>query len=90
MASAGSFKVPHGPDGTVWIGMMDKTYQGAVDNAICSKPTQGEGVLSTLRDSIPFPVIGDGNKAATPATAAPKSNGTDAPNTPATGSSPSS
>jgi hypothetical protein len=64
---------------------MDKTYQGAVDNAICAKAAQGDGVLNTLRDSIPFPVIGDGNK-----TAGPKSNGTDAANTPATGSSPSS
>lgn len=90
MAAAGSFKVPHGPDGTVWIGLMDKTYQDAVDNAICAKAAQGDGVLNTLRDSIPFPVIGDGNKTAAPVTATPGSNGTDATNTPATGSSPSS
>lgn len=55
MAAAGTFKVPHGPDGTVWLGMMDKTYKDAVDNAICAKPEQGNGVLSTLRNVIPLP-----------------------------------
>ncbi|WP_426271152.1 hypothetical protein ACN9MB_06340 [Dyella kyungheensis] len=59
MAAAGSFKVPHGPDGTVWIGMMDKTYQDAVNNAICAKPEQGNGVLSTLREAIPLPGLGN-------------------------------
>lgn len=38
MSTSGSFSVPHGPDGTLWIGMMDKTYAKAVDNAICKKP----------------------------------------------------
>jgi len=71
MAAAGSFKVPHGPDGTVWIGMMDKTFQDALNNAICAKPEQGNGVLSTLRDALPIPGLGgdktDSNKApATP------------------------
>jgi hypothetical protein len=55
MAAAGSFKVPHGPDGAVWIGLMDKTFKDAVDNAICGKPEQGNGVLNTLRESIPVP-----------------------------------
>lgn len=64
MAAAGTFKVPHGPDGTVWIGMMDKTYKDAVDNAICAKPTQGNGVLNTLRDTIPLPGIGESSKPA--------------------------
>ncbi|QNK00552.1 MalM family protein [Dyella telluris] len=58
MAAAGTFKVPHGPDGTVWVGLMDKTYQNAVDSAICAKPEQGKGVLSTLREAIPLPGIG--------------------------------
>jgi hypothetical protein len=82
MAAAGSFKVPHGPDGTVWIGMMDKTYQEATNNAICAKPEQGNGVLSTLRDAIPLPGIGtDSNKSdATKPTAAP--NGSDNNNAP--------
>jgi hypothetical protein len=62
MAAAGTFKVPHGPDGTVWIGMMDKTYQDAVNNAICAKPEQGNGVLSTLREALPLPGIGNDSK----------------------------
>ncbi|MGC1548312.1 MAG: MalM family protein [Rhodanobacter sp.] len=53
MNSNGSFKIPHGPDGTIWIGIMDKTYAKAVDNAICSKPPQGNGVLNTLRTALP-------------------------------------
>ncbi|WP_267223014.1 MalM family protein [Dyella silvae] len=65
MAATGTFKVPHGPDGTVWLGMMDKTYQGAVDNAICAKAPQGDGVLNTLRDVIPLPTIGDSSKSDT-------------------------
>ncbi|MHA6204212.1 MalM family protein [Dyella soli] len=58
MAAVGSFKLPHGPDGTVWIGLMDKTYKDAVDNAICAKAAQGSGVLSTLRNSISVPSWG--------------------------------
>jgi len=65
MAATGTFKVPHGPDGTVWVGMMDKTYQDAVNNAICAKPEQGNGVLSTLRDVIPLPGLGTDKPAAT-------------------------
>lgn len=61
MAAAGTFKVPHGPDGTVWLGMMDKTFKSAVDNAICEKPAQGNGVLSTLRDAIPLPGASSSN-----------------------------
>jgi hypothetical protein len=53
MAAAGSFRIPHGPDGTVWIGMMNKTYSDAVDNAICAKPQKGDGVLNTLRAALP-------------------------------------
>jgi maltose operon protein len=49
--------VPHGPDGTLWIGMMDKTYAKAVDNAICKKPPPGSGVLNTLRADLPIPWI---------------------------------
>ena len=55
MAATGSFKVPHGPDGTVWVGLMDNTFKDAVNNAICGKPEQGNGVLNTLRESIPVP-----------------------------------
>lgn len=50
-----SFSVPHGPDGTLWVGMMNKTYAKAVDNAICKKPAPGDGVLNTLRSTLPTP-----------------------------------
>lgn len=54
MNSSGSFSVQHGPDGTIWVGMMDATYAKAVDNAICKKPQQGDGVLNTLRTALPW------------------------------------
>lgn len=57
MNTSGSFGVPHGPDGTLWIGMMDKTYAKAVDSAICKKPPPGKGVLNTLRSDLPIPWI---------------------------------
>lgn len=60
MNSSGSFSVPHGPDGTLWTGMMDTTYAKAVDNAVCKKAAKGDGVLNTLRTSLPaLPWSGD-------------------------------
>ncbi len=67
MNSTGSFSVPHGPDGVLWIGMMNTTYAKAVDNAICGKPAKGDGVLNTLRTSLPLPWSSAG-KAAEPPT----------------------
>jgi maltose operon periplasmic protein len=55
MNPSGTFSVPHGPDGTVWVGMMNSTYAKAVDNAICRKPQKGDGVLNTLRSALPLP-----------------------------------
>jgi maltose operon periplasmic protein len=49
----GSYKIQHGPDGTVWVGMMDKNYAQAVNKAVCGKAPQGDGVLHTLRNDIP-------------------------------------
>jgi maltose operon protein len=54
MDASGAFSVPHGPDGTIWVGMMDSTYAKAVDNAICKKPQHGAGVLNTLRTALPW------------------------------------
>ena len=48
MNSAGSFSIPHGPDGSLWIGMMNSTYKKAVDSAVCGKAPNGDGVLSDL------------------------------------------
>ncbi len=61
MNPSGSFSVPHGPDGTLWVGMMDKTYAKAVDNAICKKAPPGTGVLNTLRADLPIPWINGGD-----------------------------
>jgi len=54
MDASGAYSVPHGPDGTVWVGMMDATYAKAVDSAICKKPQGGNGVLNTLRTALPW------------------------------------
>lgn len=55
MASNGSFRIPHGPDGNVWIGLMNKTYAKAVDNAICGQAPKGDGLLNTWRTALPTP-----------------------------------
>lgn len=55
MNSAGSFSIPHGPDGDLWIGIQNATYEKAIKNAICSKATNGEGLLNTLRTVLPLP-----------------------------------
>lgn len=55
MNSTGSFSIPHGPDGALWVGMMNKTYEKALTSAICKKAPQGDGVLNTLRSALPLP-----------------------------------
>jgi hypothetical protein len=55
MNSTGNFSIPHGPDGALWVGMINKTYARAIDNAICKKAAQGDGVLNTLRTALPLP-----------------------------------
>lgn len=57
MNSTGSFSIPHGPDGTLWVGMMNKTYAKAIDNAICKKAPKGDGLLNDLRTALPLPWI---------------------------------
>jgi hypothetical protein len=61
MVSNGSFKIPHGPDGTIWIGMMSKTYAKAVDNAVCGEPPKGDGLIHTLRTALPVHWTGSGS-----------------------------
>jgi maltose operon periplasmic protein len=61
MNSAGSFSIPHGPDGVLWVGMMNKTYAKAVDNGICKKATDGPGLIDSLRSALPWG--GSANKA---------------------------
>lgn len=48
MGSGGSFSIPHGPDGSLWIGMMDSAYKKAVDSGVCGKPSSGKGLLNEL------------------------------------------
>ena len=48
----GSYKIQHGPDGVVWVGLMDKSYSQAVSNAVCGKAPQGDGLLNSLRADI--------------------------------------
>lgn len=50
MASAGSFQIPHGPDGVLYVGLLTSRYKGAIRDAICGKPeSKSSGVLSTWR-----------------------------------------
>jgi hypothetical protein len=50
MVSTGSFQIPHGPDGTLYVGLLTDHYQKVIDGAICGKPrASAGGVLSTLR-----------------------------------------
>ncbi len=58
MNSAGSFSIPHGPDGSLWVGMMNKTYAKAIDNAICKKRPEGDGLLNSL--TLPWSSSGSG------------------------------
>lgn len=44
----GSYKIQHGPEGIVWVGLMDKTYKEAVSKAVCAKAPQGNGLLNSI------------------------------------------
>jgi hypothetical protein len=61
MNSTGSFSIPHGPDDTLWVGLMNKTYEKALDNAVCKKAAKGDGVLNTLRTALPLPWASSNN-----------------------------
>jgi hypothetical protein len=50
--TSGSFKVPHGPEGTLTLGKMTPAYASAVDNGLCGKPTVGAGLLPELRNAL--------------------------------------
>lgn len=59
MNSAGSFKIQHGPDGVLYVGMENSTYKRAIQNAVCSKAQQGDGVINTLRNVVTTDLLGD-------------------------------
>ena len=49
--TSGSFKVPHGPEGTLTLGKITPAYADAVDNGLCGKPAKGSGLLPELKRS---------------------------------------
>lgn len=50
MASSGSYQIPHGPNGRLYVGMLTPRYEDVLSEAICGKPRPSSGgVLSTLR-----------------------------------------
>ncbi len=79
--NTGSFSVPHGPDGTLWVGMMNKAYAKAVDNAICKKPAPGDGVLNTLRATLPTPWSSTSSSGGSKSTDNSNSNSSNSSNT---------
>ncbi len=50
--TSGSFDVPHGPEGTLYLGRMTPAYESAVDNGLCGKPSVGAGLLPELRNAL--------------------------------------
>lgn len=48
MNSTGSFSIPHGPNGSLWIGLINSTYEKAIDSSVCGKAPKGDGVLNSL------------------------------------------
>lgn len=67
MAASGSFQIPHGPNGVVYVGKLTDKYRKSIENAICQKPqTQGDGVLSTLRKAFLSDNRGAGHKLIAP------------------------
>lgn len=54
MAASGSFQISHGPNGSIYIGVMTPRYARAASEAICGKPgpNDSKGALSTLRSLI--------------------------------------
>ncbi|HEX5961916.1 MAG TPA: hypothetical protein VFY97_11800 [Rhodanobacteraceae bacterium] len=50
--TSGSFDVPHGPEGTLYLGRMTPAYASAVDNGLCGKPETGPGLLPELRNAL--------------------------------------
>ncbi len=50
MASSGSFQIPHGPNGVLFVGRLTDHYRKVIDNAICGRPSQdSDGLFSQLR-----------------------------------------
>lgn len=50
--TSGDFNVPHGPEGTLYLGKMTPAYASAVDNGLCGKPATGAGLLPELKHAL--------------------------------------
>lgn len=49
MTSSGSFQIPHGPNGALYVGLLTDRFRSSVNNALCGKPKSSSGgVLSNL------------------------------------------
>jgi hypothetical protein len=51
-ATSGTFDVPHGPEGALYLGKMTPAYASAVDNGLCGRPKTGAGLLPELRQAL--------------------------------------
>jgi hypothetical protein len=51
-ASSGSFDLRHGPDGLITVGIVTSRYADAVDNGLCGKPKQDDGLLPQLKQTL--------------------------------------
>lgn len=50
--TSGSYNVPHGPEGKLYVGKITPAYASAVDNGLCGKPAAGSGLLPELRRTL--------------------------------------
>lgn len=62
MNSAGNFKIQHGPDGVVYVGIENDTYRSALKNAVCGQAAPGNGVINTLKDVVSTDLLGNDAK----------------------------
>lgn len=58
MNPAGSFKIAHGPDGVLFVGVQNDSYRRAINNAVCKQPQQGDGVIQTIRSVVTTDILG--------------------------------
>lgn len=52
MAAAGSFQIPHGPTGVLYVGQLTPKYERVLSDAICGKPDGGQSLLKDLRGAL--------------------------------------
>ncbi|GAP65837.1 hypothetical protein MBSD_n1128 [Mizugakiibacter sediminis] len=55
MSASGSFQIPHGPAGVLYVGRLTPKYERVLSDAICGKPDTGQGLLKDLRGALGKP-----------------------------------